>query len=68
MSMSRPPRLALRLLETFLPEDARDTVIGDLTEAWEREHAAHNAAFVADVGGEEGHNRNVAAVYDRRWL
>jgi putative ABC transport system permease protein len=40
MMAPRPPRLALQLLETFLPEDARDAVIGDLTESWERDLAA----------------------------
>jgi putative ABC transport system permease protein len=37
MTHPRPPRAALRLLETFLPDDARDAVIGDLTESWERD-------------------------------
>jgi putative ABC transport system permease protein len=30
----KPPRLALWLLETFLPEEQRDAVIGDLIEAY----------------------------------
>jgi putative ABC transport system permease protein len=31
-----PPRLALRFLETFLPEESRDAVIGDIVERWEQ--------------------------------
>ena len=31
--MTQPPRLALWLLETFLPAESRETVIGDLIEA-----------------------------------
>jgi putative ABC transport system permease protein len=36
-----PPRLAVRLLETFLPEDQREAVVGDLTEAFERDVPSH---------------------------
>ena len=39
MTTPRPPRMALRLLENFLPDDAREAVIGDLTESWERDVA-----------------------------
>lgn len=37
MTAPCPPRVAVRLLENFLPEDARDAVIGDLSEGWERD-------------------------------
>lgn len=40
----RPPRLAMRLLEALLPEDSRDPVIGDLSEAFELESATHPIA------------------------
>ena len=43
MTAPRPPRGALRLLDAFLPEDAREAVIGDLTEAWERDLAEQRA-------------------------
>jgi putative ABC transport system permease protein len=36
-----PPRLAVHLLETFLPEDQREAVIGDLAEAFEVQAADH---------------------------
>ena len=39
MTAPRPPRLALRLLDAFLPVDAREAVIGDLMESWERDIA-----------------------------
>jgi putative ABC transport system permease protein len=35
-----PPRLAVYLLETLLPMESRDAVIGDLVEAFERREAA----------------------------
>lgn len=35
MSAPIPPRLAVRLLETFLPEDQREAVVGDLIEAFD---------------------------------
>lgn len=41
MSAAALPRLAIRLLEALLPEDQRDAVIGDLTEAFERDAPAH---------------------------
>lgn len=37
MSTRTPPRLALRFLETFLPEESRDAVIGDIVERWEHD-------------------------------
>jgi putative ABC transport system permease protein len=36
MSRARPPRLACRLLNRFVPADARDTVLGDLEEVYAR--------------------------------
>lgn len=37
MTNKTPPRLALRFLETFLPEESRDAVIGDIVERWEHD-------------------------------
>ena len=34
--MTGPPRLATALLARFLPEEARETVIGDLDEVFSR--------------------------------
>ena len=39
MTTPTPPRLALRFLETFLPEESRDAVIGDIVERWEQDAA-----------------------------
>ena len=39
MTKHAPPRLALRFLETVLPEESRDAVIGDIVERWEQEAA-----------------------------
>ena len=39
MTTHTPPRLALRFLETFLPEESRDAVIGDIVERWEHDGA-----------------------------
>lgn len=39
MTTPRPPRVALRLLDALLPADAREAVIGDLTESWEHDVA-----------------------------
>ena len=39
-----PPRLALHLLETFLPEESREIVIGDLVETFEAQTPAHPVA------------------------
>ena len=35
MSMRRPPRLAVRLLDALLPEESRDAITGDLIEAYQ---------------------------------
>ena len=39
-----PPRLAVRLLETFLPADTREIVIGDLVETFEADAVHHPIA------------------------
>jgi putative ABC transport system permease protein len=39
MTHPNPPRLALRFLDAFLPEESRDAVIGDIVERWEQSAA-----------------------------
>jgi putative ABC transport system permease protein len=43
--MNRPPRLAVWLLETFLPEEQRDAVIGDLVESHVKRQTSNAGAF-----------------------
>ncbi|HMC56607.1 MAG TPA: ADOP family duplicated permease [Gemmatimonadaceae bacterium] len=44
MTAHRPPRAALALLETFLPADSREVVIGDLVESFESDVSRHPVA------------------------
>ena len=44
MNRSEPPRLARRLVEWALPQDLRESIVGDLDELFQARHREHGAA------------------------
>jgi len=45
MNRSEPPRLARRLVEQALPEDLRESIVGDLDELFRARHREHGFLF-----------------------